>query len=116
MLDDNLRWLRQIFLSVTAKSANELIDSVKNYKHIKMRVLILIVFTMLVNAGCTHRSSEGKELSDEQRMDWWEDARFGMFIHWGIYSIPAGFYKGEAQTNSAEWIMNKGKINCTPGN
>ncbi|GAL78112.1 hypothetical protein JCM19274_4611 [Algibacter lectus] len=34
-----------------------------------------------------------------------------MFIHWGgIYTVPAGFYNGEAQTNSAEWIMNKGKI------
>ena len=43
-------------------------------------------------------------------MEWWTEARFGMFIHWGIYSVPAGFYKGKAQTNSAEWIMNKGKI------
>lgn len=49
-------------------------------------------------------------LAKEARMEWWEEARFGMFIHWGIYSVPAGFYKGEAQTNSAEWIMNKGKI------
>ena len=51
-----------------------------------------------------------KEISDAERMAWWEEARFGMFIHWGIYTVPAGFYKGEAQTNSAEWIMNKGKI------
>ncbi|WP_052415859.1 alpha-L-fucosidase [Algibacter lectus] len=44
-------------------------------------------------------------------MEWWQEARFGMFIHWGgIYTVPAGFYNGEAQTNSAEWIMNKGKI------
>ncbi|ALJ06762.1 glycosyl hydrolase [Pseudalgibacter alginicilyticus] len=50
------------------------------------------------------------DITDEERMEWWEDARFGMFIHWGIYTVPAGFYKGEAQTNSAEWIMNKGKI------
>ena len=25
----------------------------------------------------------------EERMKWYQDARFGMFIHWGLYSIPA---------------------------
>ena len=25
----------------------------------------------------------------EKRMEWYQDARFGMFIHWGLYSIPA---------------------------
>ena len=31
----------------------------------------------------------------DARMQWWREARFGMFIHWGIYSVPAGTYKGE---------------------
>ena len=26
----------------------------------------------------------------DARMQWWRDDRFGMFIHWGLYSIPAG--------------------------
>ena len=26
----------------------------------------------------------------DDRMDWWREARFGMFIHWGLYAIPAG--------------------------
>ena len=30
----------------------------------------------------------------DARMAWWRDARFGMFIHWGLYSIPAGTWKG----------------------
>jgi len=30
------------------------------------------------------------------RMQWWREARFGMFIHWGVYSVPAGFYQGKA--------------------
>ena len=25
----------------------------------------------------------------EKRMAWYTDARFGMFIHWGLYAIPA---------------------------
>ena len=30
----------------------------------------------------------------EERMKWYQDARFGMFIHWGLYSIPARGGKG----------------------
>lgn len=44
----------------------------------------------------------------DQRMKWWREARFGMFIHWGLYAIPAGEWKG--QTNHAEWIRHSAKI------
>ena len=30
------------------------------------------------------------------RVAWWREARFGMFIHWGLYSLPAGIWKGQA--------------------
>jgi len=43
-------------------------------------------------------------------MQWWREARFGMFIHWGVYSVPAGFYHGQPVDGIGEWIMNKGKI------
>ncbi len=73
-------------------------------------VIVIAILVLLFFQGCSPDQSKGVDISDEQRMEWWQEARFGMFIHWGIYSVPAGFYKGEAQTNSAEWIMNKGKI------
>jgi alpha-L-fucosidase len=43
-------------------------------------------------------------------MRWWREARFGMFIHWGVYSVPAGTYKGKQVPSIGEWIMNTGKI------
>jgi alpha-L-fucosidase len=47
----------------------------------------------------------------DQRMKWWREARFGMFIHWGVYSVPAGVWDGTNVTRSgAEWIMNRGRI------
>jgi len=46
----------------------------------------------------------------DARMGWWRDARFGMFIHWGVYSTPAGFYEGKSVPGYGEWIMNKGNI------
>ena len=44
------------------------------------------------------------------RMAWWRDAKFGMFIHWGVYSVPAGFYQGKPVAGNGEWIMSRGKI------
>jgi alpha-L-fucosidase len=46
----------------------------------------------------------------DQRMAWWREAKFGMFIHWGVYSVPAGVYHGLPVAGLGEWIMNKGKI------
>src|SRR5690242_21765715 len=40
-----------------------------------------------------------------ERMQWWRQARFGMFIHWGVYSVPAGTYKGQQSRHIGEWIM-----------
>jgi alpha-L-fucosidase len=41
-------------------------------------------------------------------MEWWRNARFGMFIHWGLYSIPAGEWNGK--TGYGEWIRNSAEI------
>ena len=46
--------------------------------------------------------------SDAQRTEWFRQARFGVFVHWGIYSVPAGEWQGGK--NHAEWIMLTGKI------
>ena len=44
----------------------------------------------------------------DARMQWWREARFGLFIHWGLYSIPAGEWQG--RTNHAEWIRTTAQI------
>jgi alpha-L-fucosidase len=46
----------------------------------------------------------------DARLRWWREARFGLFIHWGVYSVPAGTYKGKQIPSIGEWIMNRGKI------
>jgi alpha-L-fucosidase len=46
----------------------------------------------------------------DARMAWWRDARFGLFIHWGVYAVPAGIHKGKPVDGYGEWIMEKGKI------
>ena len=48
--------------------------------------------------------------ANDQRMEWWREARLGMFIHWGVYAVPAGTYNGQKIDRIGEWIMNRGKI------
>jgi alpha-L-fucosidase len=54
-------------------------------------------------------ADESKEQRDE-RMKWWREAKFGMFIHWGVYAVPAGTYEGQQIKGIGEWIMLNGKI------
>jgi alpha-L-fucosidase len=44
----------------------------------------------------------------DARLQWWREARFGLFIHWGLYAVPAGEWNGK--TNYAEWIRNNAQI------
>jgi alpha-L-fucosidase len=46
----------------------------------------------------------------DQRIEWWKRAKFGMFIHWGIYSLPGGEWKGKKVSGYAEHLMRKEKI------
>ncbi len=46
----------------------------------------------------------------EARMAWWRAARFGLFIHWGAYAVPAGTYHGARTWGTGEWIMNSAHI------
>ena len=46
----------------------------------------------------------------DARLHWWREARFGMFIHWGLYSIPAGKWNGKDVPSIGEWIMNNASI------
>lgn len=66
-------------------------------------VYLLVMKTIIVQAQTTTPA-------DEERMKWWKDSKFGMFIHWGVYSVPAGTYNGKQIRGIGEWIMNHGKI------
>jgi len=53
--------------------------------------------------------NETKEEMDK-RMAWWREGKFGMFIHWGLYAIPAGEWKGKKVSGIGEWIMHRAQI------
>ncbi len=49
------------------------------------------------------------DAAHDARMGWWREARFGMFIHWGLYAIPAGEWPGKGNKH-AEWIRDTAQI------
>jgi alpha-L-fucosidase len=71
-----------------------------------MRNGLLRTILMLLPLLCTMQLQAAP--ADDTRMDWWREARFGMFIHWGLYSIPAGEWQGNI--GHAEWIRTTAKI------
>jgi len=76
----------------------------KRFNQIILVAALLILLT--IQFSCT-QVNYLKELQPDKdaRMKWWRDARFGMFIHWGLYAVPAGEYKGERVKGIGEWIQ-----------
>ncbi|MFV0553816.1 MAG: alpha-L-fucosidase [Mangrovibacterium sp.] len=58
--------------------------------------LMLMVFCAgIINVSCSNRQAQqSAEVADENRAEWFKEARFGMFVHWGLYSILGGSYGG----------------------
>lgn len=78
-----------------------------------MKKVFILIVAAICMAGQVHPQNFklNKKLTDEERLAWWHEARFGMFIHWGVYALYAGQYKGHEQARGgAEWIMNRCKI------
>lgn len=50
--------------------------------------------------------AEDETADHDRRMKWWREARFGLFIHWGLYAVPAGEWKGKKTPRVGEWIMH----------
>lgn len=69
----------------------------------KLRLLSLLLLPALATGL---RAGETKEQRDT-RMNWWREARFGMFVHWGLYSGLAGEWQGKkvGDKGGMEWIQ-----------
>lgn len=66
------------------------------------RAILLIMLITVVNQLAFSQKKIWNETPEEkvQRMEWWTDARFGMFIHWGLY----------AQAARHEWVKKRERI------
>ncbi|WP_299159111.1 alpha-L-fucosidase [uncultured Tenacibaculum sp.] len=79
----------------------------------KKTVYILI---LSLTFSCFSNAQEKKYFSDEsieafnKRMQWFKEAKYGMFIHFGLYSQLSGVYQNDTIKGYAEWIQAKSDI------
>lgn len=90
----------------------------------KLRIIGLgaVILSVFLLTSCRNSTGAGgnetkqsdsktpEQIQLDKRLEWFRDARFGMFIHWGIYTIPAGEWKGKPISFFGEWIMSRAKI------
>jgi len=76
----------------------------KLYTIISILIISLLSHTLSFSQDFTQEPTEQKA----QRMKWWTEAKFGLFIHWGLYAIPAG--KWGDKTHYGEWIRHEAQI------
>lgn len=80
-------------------------------------VIIMTSRVMTAKAGDFDKADQSRIVSEcatiretpaerDARMDWFRDAKLGMFIHWGLYSQLAGEWKGKQISGGVEWIQN----------
>ncbi len=70
-----------------------------------------LILSILLSISCFQLSAGNPAKGGPDKMEWWNEAKFGMFVHWGPYSMYGGVYKGHRQRfGGAEWIFNRCKI------
>jgi alpha-L-fucosidase len=75
------------------------------------RTLVLLIALVLAATTVPDYAQQQESAAQrDARLAWWRDARFGMFIHWGLYAVPAGEYNGKRSKEIGEWIMSWANI------
>ena len=64
----------------------------------KRFLIVLSLISIVLSAAKLHADN----------LEWWRESRLGLFIHWGLYAVPAGEWNGEK--DHAEWIRDTAEI------
>jgi alpha-L-fucosidase len=75
----------------------------------KSYIIFIILFTGGLIMEIRNKNINSEE-AREERIKWFREAKFGLFIHWGLYCIPAGEWNGEKIPSIGEWIMKRARI------
>ena len=69
------------------------------------KILLLSYAALLLAAPLPAQAPVETAAQHDSRMQWWRDGKFGMFIHYGLYSGLAGELEGKKYDGAAEWIQ-----------
>ena len=71
---------------------------------------VLLGLAVVATGFAQSPGSRPPDAAREKRLEWFREAKYGMFIHWGLYAIPAGEWKGQRCLGLGEWLMNRCKV------
>jgi alpha-L-fucosidase len=75
------------------------------------RLLAAVAVVLLSSTPAAPQAADPESpAAKAERLKWFKEAKYGLFIHWGLYAIPAGEWKGKRIPGIGEWIMNRAKI------
>lgn len=72
--------------------------------------LFLYVCAPFLTAAESVAADPESSAAKEKRLEWFRHDKFGLFIHWGLYSIPAGYWKGQRSPGIGEWVQHRLRI------
>ena len=79
-------------------------------------IACIVVALALVSGHASSASPQAPDINSAEaskaRLAWFREAKFGMFIHWGVYAVPAGEWKGQRVPGIGEWIMFRRASRC----
>src|SRR5438477_11976524 len=73
-------------------------------------VVVMALAAVVVVTGAQVPATRPPDPVREKRLEWFRDAKYGLFIHWGLYAIPAGEWQGKRSLGLGEWIMNRSQV------
>ena len=79
----------------------------------RLHTTIVCLFLAVSQGAVLVRVAQPAETPAQRdaRMRWWREARFGMFVHWGLYAIPAGEWDGQTWNKGGmEWIQRRANV------
>ena len=89
-------------------------------KHLRLLLLLPIAALLLTSAAgpkgpALHAQAQpspprAADPAKEKRLEWFREAKYGLFIHWGLYAIPAGQWNGKRSLGLGEWVMFRSRV------
>ena len=80
--------------------------------HFPLKMILISLMVLICLLSCTQKKIESPKndltINSSNRLEWFQEAKFGLFIHWGLYSVLGGEWNGK--TNYGEWIQYSAHI------
>lgn len=70
------------------------------FRRRRSALLLAVLFSFLVQSGWAQHPQR-----NDARLGWWQDAKFGLFLHWGLYSVAGGDWKGKRYRGNEHFML-----------